>query len=128
VSRLRGPIWARGVAAEQRDEYGDLFGSARASAREPWEPVTFSYRPGPWFEDEDWRKRNAFVGMVGAGLLGLDSRDKWALRIGGYYGTLARFNQYAARTISAATVLARTGLAKLATGTLDFGVRRAQWS
>ena len=50
------------------------------------------------------------------------------LRIGGNYRTLARFNQYAARTFSAATVLARTGLAKLATGTLDFGVPRAQWS
>ena len=68
----------------------------------PWTPCTVIAR-----------KRNAFVGMVGAGLLRLDSRDKWALRIGGYYGTLARFNQYAARTISAATVRARTGLAKL---------------
>jgi hypothetical protein len=111
--RLRGPIWARGLAAEQRDEYGDLFGSARAGERELWEPVGFTYRPGQWFEDEDWRKRNAFVGMVGIGLLRLDSRDKWPLRIGGYYGTLARVSGYADRTIRAATVLARTGLAKL---------------
>jgi len=67
VNRPHGPIWARGVAAEQRDEYGDLFGSARAGARDRREPVAFSYRPEPWFEDEDWRKRNAFVGMVGVG-------------------------------------------------------------
>jgi hypothetical protein len=33
VNRLHGPVWARGVAAEQGDEYGDLFGSARAGAR-----------------------------------------------------------------------------------------------
>jgi len=113
VNRLRGLIWARGVPAERHDEYGDLFGSARAGARDPREPVAFSYRPEPWFEDEDWRKRNAFVGMVGVGLLRLDSRDTWPLRIGGYYGTLARFGGYTDRIISAATVLARTGLAKL---------------
>ena len=59
VDRLHGPTWARGVAAEQRDESSDLFGSARAGARDPWEPVTFGDRPGPWFEDEDSRKRNA---------------------------------------------------------------------
>jgi hypothetical protein len=112
--RLRGPLWHRGVEGEERDGYGDLFGSARVGDRGLWDPVFFTYKPGPWFEDEEWRRLNSCVGLVGLGLLHLDNRnDRWAIRIGGYYGTLARIGQYRQRTISVATVLCRTGLDKL---------------
>jgi hypothetical protein len=116
VIRLRGSIWARGVVGEQRDEYGDLFGRVRVGDRDLWDPVGFSYRPGQWFDDEDWRLHNPFIGMVGVGLLSIGSRDKWPLRIGAYYGTLARLGGYAQRTVRVATVLARTGLLKLDAG------------
>jgi hypothetical protein len=111
VLRLRGRIWERGLEAEQRDQYSDLFGSARSGDRNLWEPIGFSYRPGPWFADSEWRRYNRFVGMIGAGLLKLHTRnDRWAIRIGGYYGTLARIGQYRSRTIAVAKVLEKTGL------------------
>ena len=116
VRQITGPIWTRGLQARQRDEYDDLFGSQRVGDTTLWDPVGFTFRPGPWFEDEEWRKRNAYVGMVGAGLLRLDTRqDRWALRLGGYYGSLSRIGQYAQRSVTVATVLARTGLGKLNT-------------
>jgi hypothetical protein len=114
VRQITGPIWTRGLQARQRDEYSDLFGSQRVGDTTLWDPVGFTFRPGPWFEDEEWRKRNAYVGMVGAGLLRLDTRqDRWALRLGGYYASLSRFGHYAPRSVTVATVLARTGLGKL---------------
>ncbi|HVS41313.1 MAG TPA: hypothetical protein VMU20_03505 [Candidatus Dormibacteraeota bacterium] len=115
--RLRGPLWHRGVEGAERDGYSDLFGSARIGDPGLWDPMFFTYKPGPWFEDEEWRRLNSCVGMVGLGLLHLDNRnDRWAIRIGGYYGTLARIGQYRQRTIAAATVLCRTGLDKLNAG------------
>lgn len=112
--RLHGRIWERGITAETRDEYSDVFGASRAEdAKEHWEPAKISVHPGQWFQDAEWRRANAYMGLLGQGLLRLDNRtDKWALRIGGYYGSIARTGQYRHRAISVGTVLARTGLAE----------------
>ena len=115
--RLKGAIWDRGLEGEERDVYSDLFGAARAGDQAMWEPVAFTYKPGPWFADKEWRRHNRYVGVVGLGLLRLDNRrDRWALRIGGYYGSLARLARFTPRTIAVATVLARTGLDRLNAG------------
>ena len=116
VRRLRGPLWQRGIEADERDQYGDLFGAARMGDPSNWEPVKVSYAPGQWFEDPEWRKHNKYVGLIGAGILRLDNRnDRWAIRIGGFYGTLARFEQYRPRAFHVLTVLRKTGLSSLNT-------------
>lgn len=112
VGRVRGRIWERGLEAEQRDQCTDLFGHARIGDHAAWEPVAFTFRPGQWDSDPGWRAANEYVGKIGAGLLQLDTkRDEWAVRIGGYYGFLARVTQYQQPCrVRVATVLKRTGL------------------
>jgi hypothetical protein len=120
--RLKGTIWARGMEAEERDTYEDLFGQAREGDREQWTPVSFSFAPGPWHEDKDWRRYNRFVGKIGAGLMQLRvDRDEWAILIGGYLGTLARTGKYRARRLKISTILENTGLGKA------IGHRQAQY-
>ena len=111
--RLKGTIWARGLEAEERDTYEDLLGHSRAGAPEMWTPCSFSFAPGPWHADKDWRRYNRFVGKIGAGLMKLDNRyDEWAILIGGYLGTLARTGKYRARRLKIGTILENTGLAR----------------
>lgn len=111
--RLRGPLWTRGIIAEENDQFGDLFGAAREGRHEDWEPIAFSYAPGPFFANTEWRKYNQAVGKIGAGLLRLDNRnDEWALLIGGYLGTLLRMNHYAPLRLRAGTILEKANLAQ----------------
>lgn len=111
--RLRGPLWRRGLIAEENDRYADIFGHAREGAPNLWEPLAFSYAPGPWFTVAEWRKYNQAVGKIGAGLMRLDSRrDEWAVLIGGYLGTLMRTDQYATRRLRVGTILDATSLAQ----------------
>lgn len=111
--RLRGPIWTRGVLAEENDQYADLFGQAREGDSSVWEPVGFSFAPGPFFTDANWRRYNQRVGKIGAGLMKLSNdKDEWAILVGGYIGTLARTEQYQARKIRVDTILRKTGLAQ----------------
>jgi hypothetical protein len=120
--RIKGTIWQRGLEAEERDTYEDLFGQAREGDREQWVPVSFSFAPGPWHADKDWRRYNRFVGKIGAGLMQLDNRyDEWAILIGGYLGTLARTGKYRARRLKISTILENTGLGKA------IGHRQAQY-
>lgn len=111
--RLRGPIWLRGHIAEQMDGYADLFGVNRVGEPAQWEPVAFSYAPGRFFADSEWRKYNRRVAKVGAGLLELRTdTDQWAIMVGGYLGTLSRMNGYRTSVLKVQTLLERTGLAR----------------
>jgi hypothetical protein len=110
--RLRGPLWARGLDAEERDVYDDMLGQAREGDPEQWEPVAFSFAPGPWFSDADWMSHHRFLGKVGSGLLRLDNREEWAVLIGGYLATLGRANKYKPLRARAGLILSRSGLAQ----------------
>ncbi len=111
--RIRGPLWARGFEAQERDVYGDLLGAAREGKEEDWEPVAFSFAPGPWFEDPEWRRYHRFVGKIGSGLLRLSGdSDQWAILIGGYLGTLGRSNAYQPLRLRVDTILKNSGLAQ----------------
>ena len=111
--RIRGPLWARGFEAQERDVYGDLLGAAREGKEESWEPVAFSFAPGPWFEDPEWRRYHRFVGKIGSGLLRLSGdSDQWAILIGGYLGTLGRSNGYQPLRLRVDTILKNSGLAQ----------------
>jgi hypothetical protein len=111
--RLRGPLWARGFEAQERDVYSDLLGQAREGREEDWEPVAFSFAPGPWFEDPEWRKYHKYVGKIGSGLLRLSGdNDQWAILIGGYLGTLGRTNGYKPLRLRVGTILSNSGLAQ----------------
>jgi len=120
--RLRGTIWRRGLEAEERDTYEDLFGQARTGDPGQWIPHSFSYSPGPWHADKEWRRNNRYVGKIGAGLMQLDVRhDQWAILIGGYLGTLSRTGQYQNRRLRISTILRNTGLDK------SIGHRKSQF-
>jgi hypothetical protein len=109
--RLKGTIWRRGLQAEERDTYEDLFGSARTGDPAEWIPQSFSFSPGAWHADKEWRRHNKYVGKIGAGLMRLDVRyDEWAILIGGYLGTLARTGRYRNRRLKISTILENTGL------------------
>ena len=111
--RIRGPLWARGFEAQERDVYGDLLGAAREGPEEDWEPVAFSFAPGPWFEDPEWRRYHRFVGKIGSGLLRLSGdSDQWAILVGGYLGTLGRANAYLPLRLRVDTILKNSGLAQ----------------
>jgi len=122
--RLRGPLWRRGLIAEENDRYTDLFGQAREGEPNLWEPLAFSYAPGPWFTVAEWRKYNKAVGKIGSGLMKLDNRyDEWAVLIGGYLGTQMRTEQYRPCRRRVGTILAATNLAQ----TPDARRRAAQY-
>ena len=111
--RIRGPLWARGFEAQERDVYGDLLGAAREGSEQDWEPVAFSFAPGPWFEDPEWRRYHRFVGKIGSGLLRLSGdSDQWAILVGGYLGTLGRSNAYLPLRLRVDTILKNSGLAQ----------------
>ena len=110
--RLRGELWKRGFIAEEQDRYDDLFGQAREGDPSLWDPVGFTFEPGPWFRDPVWRRDNQYLGQIGAGLLRLSTHtDQVAIRIGGYLGTLARIGKYRTRRLRVDTLLKRIGLA-----------------
>jgi hypothetical protein len=111
--QLRGPLWTRGIVAEERDGYADLFGANRVdSARALWEPVGFSYAPGPFFANPAWRDYNRNVALIGEGLLKLstENEDKWAVMVGGYIAILARMNGYRRTSVGVRLLLEKTGL------------------
>lgn len=120
--RLKGTIWRRGLEAEEKDTYEDLLGNARAGDPQNWVPSGFSFSPGAWYADKEWRRQNKYVGKIGAGLMQLRvDRDGWAILIGGYLGTLARTGQYRNRRLKIGTILENTGLDK------TIGHRQAQF-
>ena len=122
LRRLRGPIWQRGIVAEEKDTYEDLFGQAREGDPSQWVPKSFSFSPGPWHADKEWRRSNQFVGKIGAGIMQLDTRyDEWPILIGGYLGALSRRGQYKTRCFIVATILDKTGLSK------SIGARKSQF-
>lgn len=111
--RMRGPLWQRGLLAEQNDQYADLFGAARDGDPDLWEPLALSYQPGDWFRNPEWHRYNMAIGKIGAGLLKLrNDSDEWAILIGGYLGTLMRANQYRPLRLRVGRILQRTGLAQ----------------
>lgn len=111
--RLKGTLWRRGLEAEEKDTYEDLLGNARAGNPEEWVPSSFSFSPGAWYADKEWRRYNKYIGKIGAGLMQLRvDRDEWAILIGGYLGTLARTGQYRPRRLKTGTILKNTGLDK----------------
>lgn len=111
--RLRGPLWARGFEAQERDQFGDLFGANRVGDPASWEPVAFSFSPGPWFDDPEWRNYHRFVGKVGSGLLRLSAhKDQWSILIGGYLGTLGRVGGYKTVRLKVDTILKNLDLAQ----------------
>lgn len=115
LRRLRGPLWDRGLLAEEKDVYADLFGQIREGDPDLWEPLAFSFAPGPWFTNVEWRAYNHAVGKIGSGLMKLDNRyDEWAILIGGYLGTQVRVNHYRMQPLKVETILRETNLAQTA--------------
>ena len=112
--RVRGPLWTRGLEAESRDTYNDLFGQSRQGEANAWEPVAFSFAPGPWFHDPEWRRYHRYVGKVGVGLLQLDNREEWAILVGGYLAMLGRSNAYRPLRLKVDTILEEAGLVQSA--------------
>jgi len=113
TKRLKGTLWRRGLEAEEKDTYEDLLGNARAGNPEEWIPSGFSFSPGAWYADKEWRRQNKYVGKIGAGLMQLRvDQDEWAILIGGYLGTLARTGMYRNRRLKIGTILENTGLAQ----------------
>lgn len=122
VIRLSGPLWNRGIKAEEGDIYSDLFGSAREDSPKTWEPVALRYQPGDWFDNPDFKASCKAMGKMSADLLSLDLRyDEWAILIGGYLGTRSRANMYRLTRLRVETILQRVGLAQG-----NEGWRRAQ--
>ena len=113
AQRLRGTVWQRGIVAEERDKYADLFGDARAGDSDMWDPVAFTFAPGLWFADPEWRRFNKAVGKIGAGLMRLENdTDEWPILIGGYLGTVMRANAYKPLRLRVSTILAAANLAQ----------------
>ena len=111
TTRLRGPIWTRGLLGEELDSYADLFGAAREGSPSEWVQVGFSYAPGHWFQNLEWRTQNRSFALVGEGLLGLrPDRDQAAILVGGYLATQARIGRYAPKRLKLATIAERSGL------------------
>lgn len=111
--RIRGPLWSRGAIGEEQDQYADLMGNTREGNPAQWEPVSFSFAPGPFFEDAEWRTYHRFIGKIGAGLMRLSNEsDQWAILIAGYLGTLARTNQYRPIRLKVGTILLNADLAQ----------------
>ena len=111
--RIRGPLWARGFEAQERDQFGDLFGANRVGNPDSWEPIAFSFAPGPWFDDPEWRRYHRFIGKIGSGLLRLSGHtDQWPILIGGYLGTLARVGGYKTLRLKVGTILKNLDLAQ----------------
>jgi hypothetical protein len=132
--RLKGPIWSRGLVGEEMvgEPHGNESGTgstgtgtegtggagkgengALCSGSPNWEAVGFSYGPGHWFDDEDWRKQHRFMGKIAAGLMQLSNhKDQWAILIGGYLGMQGRINGYGPLRLHVSTILCQTGLAQ----------------
>jgi hypothetical protein len=118
--RTKGNIWQRGLSDEIISDISSFTNKNNDKKIEKQiDPNTFSYRPGAFFEDSEWRKFNDYVGLVGQGLLklGIDNKDKAAVLIGGYIAFLARIENYDTRTLKLTTIIENTG--ELLTGYID---------
>lgn len=112
--RIRGPLWARGFEAQEREVYSN-FGAPEGESKGQWDLTAFSYTPGPWFHDAQWRKHHQHIGKIGSGLLKLSpNTDQWPILIGGYLGTLARNSGFGVARIRVGTLLKNLNLAQSA--------------
>jgi hypothetical protein len=113
--RTKGNVWQRGSSDEIFDTHINGTNGQNENliqgTEKFWNPNTFSYRPGSFFSDEDWRKFNDYVGLVGQGLLklGISNKDKAAVLIGGYIAFLARIENYTRETLKLTTIIENTG-------------------
>lgn len=110
LEKLRGPIWKRGIVPEDLNRRGDVFAASAddgTSAKQ-----TFSYAPGPYYENSVWRAANRYVAQVHAGLLGLSCRSerRWDVMLGAYLCVMARMNTYKMVTLSRRTLVEKAGL------------------
>ena len=111
TQRIRGTIWKRGLVGEELDSYADLFGAMREGSPSEWVQVGFSYAPGHWFQNQEWRAQNRSFALVGEGILKLrPDRDQAAILVGGYLATQARIGRYAPKRLKLATIAERSGL------------------
>ncbi len=120
VHRTKGNIWQRGLSDEIISGVSSFTNENNDKKIEKHiNPNTFSYRPGAFFEDSEWRKFNDYVGLVGQGLLklGIDNKDKAAVLIGGYIAFLARIENYDRKPLKLTTIIENTG--DLLTGYID---------
>ncbi len=115
LHRTKGNVWQRGSSDEIFDTHINGTNGQNENlipgTEKFWNPNTFSYRPGSFFSDEDWRKFNDYVGLVGQGLLklGISNKDKAAVLIGGYIAFLARIENYTRETLKLTTIIENTG-------------------
>jgi hypothetical protein len=106
--RLRGPIWLQGVLSEDSVQE-----PGAPPLENPWDPNYFTYAPGQWFTDANFRQFAQTVGKIGVGLLQLSNNtDSWAIQIGGYLGTQIRANKYEPLERFAETILKGANLAQ----------------
>jgi hypothetical protein len=123
LHRTKGNVWQRGSSDEIFDTHINGTNGQNENlipgTEKFWNPNTFSYRPGSFFSDEDWRKFNNYVGLVGQGLLklGISNKDKAAVLIGGYIAFLARIENYTREALKLTTIIENTG--DLLTGYID---------
>jgi hypothetical protein len=123
LHRTKGNVWQRGLSDEVFDTHiNDTNGQNEnliPGTEKFWDPKTFSYSPGGFFTDADWRKFNNYVGLVGQGLLklGANNKDKAAVLIGGYIAFLARIENYSREPLKLSTLIENTG--DLLTGYID---------
>ncbi|HLK55802.1 MAG TPA: hypothetical protein VKU00_04535, partial [Chthonomonadaceae bacterium] len=109
--KIQGPIWARGLIVWE-------------GPSDRLRPFAFSYMPGPYYANEEWRQYHKAIGKISAGLLQLaNDEDEWAILIGGYLGFIMRANQYRPRRLLIETVLRQTNLAQ----TTDLRRRASQY-
>jgi hypothetical protein len=123
LHRTKGNVWQRGLSDEVFDTHIDDTNGQNENlipgTEKFWDPKTFSYSPGGFFTDADWRKFNDYVGLVGQGLLklGTNNKDKAAVLIGGYIAFLARIENYSREPLKLSTLIENTG--DLLTGYID---------
>jgi hypothetical protein len=123
LHRTKGNVWQRGLSDEVFDTHINGTNGQNENlipgTEKLWDPKTFSYSPGGFFADADWRKFNDYVGLVGQGLLklGTNNKDKAAVLIGGYIAFLARIENYSREPLKLTTLIENTG--DLLTGHID---------
>ncbi len=123
LRRTKGNVWQRGLSDEVFDTHINGTNGQNENlipgTEKFWDPKTFSYSPGGFFTDPDWRKFNKHVGFVGQGLLklGANNKDKAAVLIGGYIAFLARIENYTRDPLKLTTLIENTG--DLLTGYID---------
>jgi hypothetical protein len=110
--RIKGRLWELGMVGEKLDQKGGEVGTESDAPASAWEPIAFTFSPGDWYQDAEWRSQQKYVGKIGSGIMKLQThKDQWAILIGGYLGAQARVGRYKTLRFRIETLLREVGLA-----------------